>query len=99
LKTTAEITELVFSWTPEVVGCRYPRLFLYKGLIMELNFEGQLTKCLEKLIQQYPKDAKIKDYEEDLCLEDQSGLCCDGAGKLMFDSNIGDNYYVQAPIV
>jgi hypothetical protein len=53
---------------------------------------NNFTKCLEKLIQQYPEDAKIKDYEEDLCREDQNGLCCDGYGKMIFESNIGGKH-------
>jgi hypothetical protein len=49
----------------------------------------EFMEKLNCLILQYPEDAKISDYEKELCCE-KDGIPVDGFGKLLYDLNIDE---------
>jgi hypothetical protein len=47
-------------------------------------------KNMEKLLKEYPVDAKIKDFKDSLNKVDENGLSCEAYGKMVYDSNIDE---------
>jgi hypothetical protein len=65
------------GWTTD------PSIFKVVGKKRGANFRSSLLE----LVQKYPEDAKIEDYKESLCQE-EDGKFIDGYGKLLYDLKI-----------
>jgi hypothetical protein len=65
------------GWTTD------PSLFKVVGKKRGANFRSSLLELVEK----YPENAKIEDYKESLCQE-ENGKFIDGYGKLLYDLKI-----------